>query len=189
MGVGDFLSKNRNTIVVILIILVTYYLIVLTCNSAMYDAIISGFWKGDMGFLQDAGLSSFLLYLAPAERGTRACYLLAEQGDDLVINEPCSAYIKQTWDLSNWNTGLDSKTYEITFYDLETDDFPKKQKMTFYPKIGKMILSKNDTVYGMFYKDAHLTDTIYDVSEIKPEKNDDPDSDDEPDPDSDDESK
>lgn len=179
MGFTEFLSSHRNKLVTVILIVVVYYVIVIKCNSDMYDSLITGFWKGDNDFLRESGLSSFLLYLAPPEKGLRACYLLAEKDEELVINEPCSSSIKQTWKLGNWSPGLGSKTYEIQFYDLETEDFPEKQTMTFYPKTGKMILSKNDTVYGVYYKDAYLTDTIYEVTDIKPEKNEEPESEDE----------
>ena len=173
MGFSEFFQNNKNTILIILTILTIYYFSTIHHSSGIYNDLLSGFWKADGSFLQDAGLSSFLIYFAPPNwQGTRACYLLAERGNELIINEPCSTSITQTWKFGNWSTGFGVKTYTILFKDLDTDDFPSKQTLNFYPKTGKIIMSKNDVIYGMFYKDAYLTDTMYLVDKIKPEKED-----------------
>jgi len=171
MGFTDFLQKNRNTIIIIVIILVIHYFLILRNNTQIYNFAITGFWKADSEFLQDAGLTSFLLYFAPTDwKGSRACYLLAEKGDELVVNEPCSVVISQTWKLGNWSTEFCVKTYDILFKDLESGDMPSRQTVNFYPKTGKLIMSKGDVIYGIFYKDAFLTDTMYQANKIKPEE-------------------
>jgi hypothetical protein len=170
MGLKEVLQNHKNTIVVLLSIIVIYYVIVLRCNGSIYNELMTGFWKADGEFLKDAGLTSFLLYLAPTDwKGIRACYLLAVNGDELVINEPCSVSLNQTWKLGNWSTGFGVKTYDIIFKDLETDDIPNKLILNFYPKTGKIILSKGDVIYGIFYRDAYLTDTMNQVDIINPE--------------------
>lgn len=173
MDILQFLSKHRNTIIIICLILIFYYFILLSCTNKISNELITGFWKCDSEFLMDADLSSFLLYLSPKKNGSkeRACYLLAEQDSELILNEPCSANISKDLKLSNWNFWSNSPLkYNIEFKDLEDENFPNKQKMTFYPKIGKLILSKDDVIYGIFYKDSYLTDSIYEIEEIKPDK-------------------
>jgi hypothetical protein len=72
--------------------------------------------------------------------------------------------------LGNLSTGLGVKTYNIIFKNLETEDMPSKQIVNFYPKTRKLILSKGDVIYGIFYKDAYLTDTMYQGDKINPEE-------------------
>lgn len=171
MGFSEFFQKNKTTIIIVLVIIVVYYIVVMHCNSSIYGELVTGFWKADKDFLADAGLTSFLLYFAPSDwKGNRACYLLAEKCEELVINEPCSAKLAQNWKLGNWSTGFGVKSYDLVFSDLETEDMPHKQTLNFYPKTGKLILSKGDTIYGVFYKDSYLTDTMYQTEIIKPEE-------------------
>jgi hypothetical protein len=162
MGLIEFFQNNKTTVFVVILIIVFWFVVNTRCASAMNDNLISGFWKADADFLDDADLSSFVLYFAPPDwSGNRACYILAEKGDELVINEPCSVKLSETWAFGNWSMGLNTKSYTILFSDLETDDFPKKQNMVFNPNSGKIVLSKADTIYGVFFKDAYLTDMIY----------------------------
>lgn len=180
MSLGEFLQHNKQTIFILVLVIVIYYVIVSRHNSQLYDEILTGFWKCSSDFLEDAGLTSFVLYLAPPDwRGKRACYLLAEKGGDLVINEPASVCITQNWCAGNWSTGFDQKSYTAVFQDLETEDFPKKQMMVLYPKTGKLILSKGDTIYGVFFKDCFLTETIYMYKNLAPIEDEETDAEDE----------
>ena len=155
------LQNNQNKIFVVILIIIIWYTIHTRCTSSMYANLLSGFWKADADFLDEAELNSFVLYFAPSNwKGIRACYILAEKNGELVINEPCSVKVCEKWEMSNWSTSLKPKTYDLLFSDLETDDFPKKQNMVFNPNSGKIVISKADTIYGVFYKDSYLTDTI-----------------------------
>jgi hypothetical protein len=171
MGLIEFFKNIKNTGFAVVLIIVLWFIVNARCASAMNDNLLSGFWKADADFLEDADLSSFVLYFAsPDWRGSRACYILAEKGTELVINEPCSVKLSETWAFGNWSTGLNTKSYTILFSDLETDDFPKKQNMVFNPNSGKIVLSKADTIYGVFFKDAYLTDMIYQDKIIEPQE-------------------
>jgi hypothetical protein len=171
MGLLEFLKTHQRTIVIILVMMVIYYFTLLRHDSGIYDSLITGFWTADKSFLQDAELSSFVIYMAPPNwSGKRACYILAEKGKELAINEPCSVTLAQTWGVGNWFPGLGAKTYDAFFDDLETEDFPERQKMIFYPKTGKIVLTKGDIVYGIFFKDSFLTETIYSIDTLVPEE-------------------
>lgn len=165
MGLG-FLSNNFTAIIAVLLVFLVYY--ITWNNRRIYDDILTGFWRCPADFLAEADLSSFLLYLAPPDwKGVRACYVLAERGADLVINEPASITLTQDWSISNWALGLSSKTYTADFFDLETDDFPSSQKLVLHPKTGKIIMSKDDTVYAILYKDSISTETLYAIPETQ----------------------
>lgn len=158
----DFIKNNSRTITVLVIMLLVYYAAISWNNSRIYDDILTGFWQCSADFLRDSGLSSFLLYLAPPKwNGVRPCYILAECGSDLVINEPASVSLTQTWGAENWSLGFGSRTYAAIFTDLETQEFPHTQTLVLHPKSGKIILSKDDTVYAVMYKDCASTETMY----------------------------
>lgn len=165
MGV-ELLKNNYQIVILISIMLV--YVFILWNNSKVYDEILTGFWKCSADFLKDADLSSFLLYLAPPNwKGIRPCYILAERGSELIINEPASLTLHQSWSMDNLMIGFNTRTYTACFHDLETDDFPSVQSLVLFPKTGKIILSKGDTVYAILYKDSILTEAIYSIPDEK----------------------
>jgi hypothetical protein len=171
MGLIEFFQHNKTTIFVVILIIVLWFMVNSRCVSSMNDNLLSGFWKADVDFLDDSELSSFVLYFAPPNwSGNRACYILAEKDGELVINEPCSVKLSETWELGNLYSRLNTKSYSVSFSDLETNDFPKKQNMVFNPNSGKIVLSKADVIYGVFFKDSYLTDTIYNDEMIKPDE-------------------
>lgn len=162
MGLIEFFHDNKTAVFILIFVIILWFVVNARCTSAMYNNLLSGFWKADSDFLNEAELSSFVIYFAPPNwKGDRACYILAEKNDELVINEPCSVKLSESWEIGNWSTELNTKAYTVTFGDLETNDFPKKQNMIFNPNSGKIVLSKADTIYGVFFKDSYLTDTVY----------------------------
>jgi hypothetical protein len=163
-------KNNKNVAFVVIFIILLWVIINIRCVSSMNDNLLTGFWKADPDFLDDSDLSSFVLYFAPSDWiGHRACYILAEKEDELVINEPCSVKITEPLSSSSLSISLDTKSYTVLFTDLETEEFPKKQNMVFNPNSGKIILSKGDVIYGVFFKDSYLTDMIYQDKIIKPQ--------------------
>ena len=171
MELIKFFQNNKNTVFIIILIIVLWIIVNSRCASAINNNLLSGFWKADINFLEEAGLTSFVLYFAPPNwSGDRACYILAEKSNELVINEPCSVKLSEDWNLSNLSMGLNTKYYTALFSDLDTNEFPKKQNMIFNPNSGKIVLSKADTIYGVFFKDSYLPDTIYQDKMLAPEE-------------------
>jgi hypothetical protein len=149
----EFLKGKINATLIVVVVLLVYAGISWNA-SRIYADILTGFWKCPPEFLEEAGLTSFLLYLGPPNwRGVRACYILAGRGPEMIINEPASVSLTQTWRAANWAMGFSKRTYLAQFYDLETEDFPATQTLVLHPRSGKLIMSSNETIYAVLYKD------------------------------------
>ena len=149
----EFLKGRINATLIVVVVMLVYFGIIWNATR-IYADILTGFWKCPPEFLEEAGLTSFLLYLgAPNWRGVRACYILAGRSSEMIINEPASVSLTQTWGATNWSLGFSKRTYLAQFYDLETEDFPATQTLVLHPKSGKIIMSSDKTVYAILYKD------------------------------------
>lgn len=126
--------------------------------NAICDSQLAGFWKGYPEFLEDAQLTSFILYIS---KGTtnRKGYLLADNESGSVMNDTCNLYITFNWNSDFFN--FDIREYTCKFEDLNNSNMPNKVKLEYYPKIGKIILLKNNKMFGVFFKDAVMTETMY----------------------------
>lgn len=160
---------------IVVVVFFLYYVVSSRCSSYSAQQLLTGFWIADPTFAEDSGLDSFLFYISDFSFGSwesRSCYLVAESDGNLIINEPCTAYISETWDAGNWSSvgGLGKKVYSITFEDIETENIPHEQTLTLYPQSGKLVLSKGDTVYGVFFRDSEMTSDLYKTKKVEVEE-------------------
>lgn len=151
--------ENLNFYVVLIVILILIIIYTNLNQSKIYDKLIGGFYEADASFCAESEIDTFCMYLDDDidSHGTRACYLLMKSGDNLIINEPATAKITQRFSWSNDSSIQIPKNFDIEFSDISDeilDFFPYKQKMKFYPKIGKIVLYLDDTVYATFYKNG-----------------------------------
>ena len=129
-------------------------------QSYVINNMIGGFWDADTSFCEESGLDMFCIYFDnETSFGERACYILAKNGNDIVINEPTTSNISMQWGkLNNWSSDLKSpKFINIKFKDLSDEckeDFPEHQQMRFYPLSNKIVLFYDDTITAVLYKNT-----------------------------------
>ena len=144
------------TYVIVIIILLLfscyYYSNYCTCNDLLY-----GFWEADPSFCKDAGLDMFCFYI---NKNNKKGYLLGKHSDNIFINQPIDINI-------SWNYGLygvhknTCMNGTILFKNLEPhlyDNFPPKQKIKFFPLMGKIVLYTDKTVYMILYQNKCLSE-------------------------------
>jgi hypothetical protein len=134
---------------------------------------LKGFWCANASFCQDADLDWFVLYIGDDDgiiKHSRYGYICVANHDGIIINSS----ITINFGLSTAITpGLSHcKTYNI---NIEWDDdepdiedvFPSNLQLTYYPKYGKIVLYKNDTVKAILWKDLQ-TSAISSTEEMLP---------------------
>ena len=146
-------------IITLLLFIIIFYQINNTHN------LLSGFWEADSDFCEESGLDIFCIQISDQVdwNGKRACYLLAHQGDDFIMNDPISVQFKLSPIKSNnWSldvTGV--KHFDVNFSDIEYTSFPNRQKARFYPLCNKLVLYDGDTITAVLYKNSSYTESKF----------------------------
>jgi hypothetical protein len=148
--------------IVILILLFT--LVVLVYNSrSTENALINGFWKADPEFCQEAGLDLFLVYFGEGSylNNKRPGYIVVKNEEGLIINNPVNFHMSGGYSIKPGISSCREYTLNIDWLDEPgyEDFFPSEQLLTYYPDCGKVVLSLDDQVYAVLYKDYIISDT------------------------------
>ena len=118
-------------IIITLIILILYY-----CKIDNY---ISGFWLISDQFKEQSGLEQFVLYISP----------------DMI-----NGYIILNFD--NKNIYNDNITFKLTknYISINEDieNIPKKMYISLDKNKGKLTLTNESKIYGIFYKDNQMSE-------------------------------
>lgn len=136
-------------IYIILIIILIWYLPIFQTNKISQE-LLHGFYIGDSSFIAEAGLSNLMLYL---DNKTGHIFL-QKSGGEIMLNDTFDWNISS--DISqNLNADINEKRiFTIYFKEIESDAFPTKQTLEFYPAVGKIILRQKNTVFAVLYKDS-----------------------------------
>jgi len=152
--------NSINYYIVIIVILLILLIFSYASKGYIYDKLLSGFYNADTDFCDEAGLDMFCLYINNDidKSGRRSGYVLMKSDDNILLNEPTS--IKLTRNIQFFNKNIIH--YNIEFEDINNEDvFPRVQLLKFYPMSGKLILSCDDTIYGVFYKSGQDSEIKY----------------------------
>ena len=157
-------SSNIQIGCVILIIVITLFLTVHR-NFDNIEYMIPGFYTAPPEFCAGAGLDSFLMYIGekPLIGKTRKGYILATQGNKMIINSPVELCISWNWlSKNNWLIMLrhSSPIDGILRFKEEIKGIPKQLIVLAYPTYGKLVLSDEKTIYATLYRDAQITEKI-----------------------------
>lgn len=121
--------------------------------------LLTGFWESDTGFNKEAGINSFTFYIGEKTAGQYPAYLLMiESGEPnkFLINEPVSLTMEEP--IKNILSCVDYREFYICFHEIESNLIPKKIMARFYPHSGKLVLSHNNKIYGVLFKNLILTE-------------------------------
>lgn len=153
---------NAVTALGLTIIILLFAVVVLIFNSRSTEStLITGFWRADPEFCQESGIELFLVYFGEGSyvSNKRSGYIIVKNDDGLIINNPVEFCMYGGYSV---NPGL-SKHREfvlnIDWLDEEGYEFfPSEQLLTYYPDCGKLVLSLEDKVYAVLYKDYIISD-------------------------------
>jgi hypothetical protein len=80
--------------------------------------------------------------------------------DNYLIYDAVNITFNRSMTLSPWLRDCIEFDIEIHWLQNESDIFPSKQKVYFYPKTGKLVFGDNDKINAILYKDNILS-SIY----------------------------
>ena len=150
-------------IIIILIIILFFMLIV---RNVEYD-MLCGFWSGDPYFCEDSELDLFLIYIDNTPGNKKNGYIMMKNENGLIINNPVILNLNNSMSVNPFVRDVIEFDLEIDWlYEEGYDFFSSKQKMLYYPKQSKMILSSNGETMGLLYKDCSMSDNNLNVDNM-----------------------
>ena len=128
----------RDGIYIVIILILVFYL-------TYDDDFKTGFWIGDDDFCEESEVSTFMLYLGPAEHcgltTTRAGYLIIDD----IINDSFSMHYSRLYGS------------KATLQFDESDVWPEQVILHVDARQGRMTIKTADTVYARLTKDYSLS--------------------------------
>jgi hypothetical protein len=143
---------------VLLILMIVVYI-----SRKLENILLSGFWSANASFCQDADLQWFVMYLGDDTgyiRHIRNGYICAANDEGIIINNPVTIKFGPSM---TFRPGMSQcKIYNISIEwdteDLDIEDvFPSELQLAYYPKYGKIVMYKDDTVKAILWKDLQTT--------------------------------
>jgi len=138
-------------VIIVLILLVVAYYFYATKISRVkspYTCLLGGFWRAPKTYLIESGTELISLYI---ESNLKDAWIIIKKEDGFILNDPVEI------DCREIESGGTIK-YEVSFNGIESQDFPNKQHMIYYPECCKLILYSGDRIYAVLYKDCELTE-------------------------------
>jgi len=173
------LWKNQSFIFAILLMLL---LVVIAKNRLNeYEGMLTGFWVGDLNFLNQAGMSDMFLYLETPDRGhipfrriTRRGYLvmLDDQGD-VISDQPIIIKYRTTLTstfaavkshfrgLGPSGTHRKQTTYRIANCKIDYSErkiMPTGLSLVLNPETSSLILYDSAKIYAFLYRDSQASE-------------------------------
>ncbi len=151
------------TWVLISIVIVSIIILILGVSikntTTFAYTVLPGFYHADADFCKGADLKRMYMYIGQPTSALSCdypCYLVIQALHGVVLNQKVTANIFEKWDnLSNWNPclGKNCKYYDISFTDIQLDEFPSKMDMRYDPLTGSIRLFQGEKLYARLYKD------------------------------------
>jgi hypothetical protein len=140
-------------ICIFLIIFIIWYIPIYQTNTIAIKS-LHGFYNGDNSFMEEAGLSSLILYL---DNNIGHIYLEKNNGE-ILLNDSFNWTIQSNI-TENLNSDINNKRiYTIKFKGIDCDAFPTSQIIEFYPLVGKIIMRQKKIVFAVCYKDNQASE-------------------------------
>ncbi len=138
-------------IVLILVIAAYYFYSNYTKNTGSpYTSLLSGFWRAPKTFLIESDTELISMYL---ESNLQDGWLIIKKEDGFILNDQIEVSLKEVP-----SEGARVVKYEVYYGGIESDDFPNRQSILYYPDCSKLILYKGDRIFAVLYKDCELTE-------------------------------
>jgi hypothetical protein len=150
------MSDITSSILIVVIIIVLTMGVLIGQNRVVEARLMNGLWRASSDFCATSQLLAFMINLGDYDivSGKRPGFLLMVNEEGILLNNPVDIYFSRNVNLNP--TMCNQKIYDITIDWLgedEPDFFPSNQTLTYYPTNGKMVLSVDDQVNAILYKD------------------------------------
>jgi hypothetical protein len=146
--------------------IISTLMIILILRANEYNN-LTGCWAAPSDFCSNADISMMFIYLGPGYLQKKG-YLLMTSGSEIIFNNPIQVTlipeITTIISLPIVSSGEDVRKYSLTIDWLgdeemeQSEFFPKKQTLLYYPCMNKIVLDSKGTVHGLLYKDGPASD-------------------------------
>jgi hypothetical protein len=140
----------------VLIIVIIFFLY----SRYLESNILTGFWRADAEFCNNAELDMFILYFgSPNLLLNRNGYLFATNCNGIILNNPVNFKISGGFTLNPFICKEKKYSVCIDWNDLtpEEEAFPSNFSMSYFPNNSKLVLYKDDTVLVVLWKDPQMS--------------------------------
>ena len=158
----------------IVVLVLLFMVVVLVLNTRSNEnSLMTGFWKADADFNEQAGVELFLIYMGESSTlsNKRPGYILVKNSDGLIINNPVEFQLSGGKSINpKLSACREYNVYIDWLEEAEYSFFPSDQDLHYYPESGKMVFSADDQVYAVLYKDNVVSDIMRKMPDTLSEK-------------------
>jgi len=154
-------------IIITTIIIIVIYLYIIMMDRKTYDNFISGFWKADQNYCDNAEISNMILYIDSIDN---TGYLIINKDNDLIEN---SAFRLEKKIISNYNNLLpfnNNIEYNVKFNSKDNNEF-LWDNGNYILKLsiisGTIVIYKEDTIFSILYKDNSVSNKFLEYEKIE----------------------
>jgi len=154
-------------IIITIIIIIVIYLYIIMMDRKTYDNFISGFWKADQNYCDNAEISNMILYIDSIDN---TGYLIINKDNDLIEN---SAFRLEKKIISNYNNLLpfnNNIEYNVKFNSKDNNEF-LWDNGNYILKLsiisGTIVIYKEDTIFSILYKDNSVSNKFLEYEKIE----------------------
>jgi len=141
-------------VVIIILVFAVNAAIVWSTNKAV-QTLFDGFYSADPVFCDESGLDMMVLYFDHGD----GYIMIKTESDAILLN---STFEYRLSNVSGYALSINSpQIYQITFYNIEDQDFfPTQQMVEFIPTTQRIKLfnREDEQIYGILYKNNAATD-------------------------------
>ena len=150
------------------IIVFMIILMIFICRN-IENTFLKGFWRADAEFCNNAELEMFMLYLGDNNSYLSHCrngYILAANQQGIILNNPIQLDLSLNINLTPSIVKCKKYNATINWQENTPDDsnaFPNKFQVAYYPLHGKLILYKGDEILASLWKDGQMSSLAADI--------------------------
>jgi hypothetical protein len=143
-------------------IIIVIVIIILIYSSYKYGQSICeinhllGFWESPPEFNKESSIDLCTFYIGKKENDKYTAYILMVDEDDMLINEPCKFTLSESIFYNSSESNC--REFQITLSEFESDLWPSKMTMRYYPYTNKIILNDTEKIYMVLYKNPILSE-------------------------------
>lgn len=155
--------NNIITSIIIILIVIVFTILLWGYNSRSLESnLLTGFWRADPEFCQEASLDHFILYFGDKSllSNKRNGYVLIQNNEGIIINDLAEFNFSNNFNIKPIISNRCKYNININWYEKNDYEsfFPCNQILIYYPLLGKIILLDGDNIKAVLYKDYNMGD-------------------------------
>ena len=144
---------------IVIVIIVVVYLSYKYGQSTCEKNQLLGFWESPPEFNKESAIDMCTFYIGEKENGKYPAYILMVDDEDVLINEPCEFTLSESIFYNSDVASCENcREFQMTLSEFESDFWPSKMRMRYYPYTNKIILNDDKKIYMVLYKNPILTE-------------------------------